>query len=697
MPQFVLEIGTEEMPARFVPSLAEELEGLFRTELELAKLDFGKVWSFATPRRIAVNVMDLASKQRVEEELVTGPPKRIAIGEDGTPTKAGLGFAKSQGVEFSDIFITDTGKGEYLALHKQTGGKDALSVLPEICVSIISRLSFPKKMHWADGDFTFGRPLRWILALLDDRVVPFTVGDVTSGRETWGHRILGAGPFEAADPEAYFAALREQSGVLIAVDDRKAAIHSEGDRLADAVGGKIVWKDSLMDEVANLVEHPKAILGHIDPIYLELPRETLLTSMESHQKSFGVEDQNGALLPYFLTVLNITPPDEDLVRKGWERVLKARLEDARFFWRADLKMDFESWRSKLDKVTFLAPLGSMGAKADRLEKLCGTLAEKLLPDATESMVQAGRYAKCDLVSEMVNEFDSLQGKMGGIYARKCGMDETVAQALYEQYLPAGPDSPVPSSMSGALLSMADKADTLAGCFGLNMIPTGGADPYALRRNALGIIRIVLEHGLRLNLSTLLEKAQAAYAEDIKWKISAKEVHEKLMDFFAQRLKAFYTGKGYSTLVVEACLGAGFDDLHALNGRIEAVEEFSKEEGFEAAVLTFKRAANIIRKQGEEAGVVLNGKFDPLRFEEAAERSLAAVLEESAPRFKRYAAAEQYSDMLGELTILRPHVDSFFDNVMVMCEDMKLRNNRLNLLQSLVGMLGRLADFNALQV
>ncbi len=696
MPQFVLEIGTEEMPARFVPSLAHELERLFRTELEQAKLDFGTIWSFATPRRVAVNVMDLAARQRMEEELITGPPKHIAVSDDGIPTNAGLGFAKSQGVDFSEVFFTDTGKGEYLALRKQTGGGDALAVLPEICRTIIAKLSFPKKMRWADEDFAFGRPLRWILALLDSDVVSFSVSDVTSGRLTRGHRFLGPGPFEVADPESYFAVLREKSGVVIAVDDRKAVIRAEGNRLASGANGSIVWKESLMDEVANLVEHPKPILGNIGEIYLELPREVLLTSMESHQKSFGLENAQGELLPYFLTVLNITPPDENLVRKGWERVLKARLEDARFFWRTDLKTDFETWRSKLDKVTFLAPLGSMGAKADRLEILCGQLADILLSDAREHMVLAGRYAKCDLVSEMVNEFDSLQGKMGGIYARKSGLDETVAQALYEQYLPAGPDSPVPSTLSGALLSMADKADTLAGCFGLNMIPTGGADPYALRRNALGIIRIVLEHGLRLSLSSLLEKAQAAYRE-VQWKISVQDSHSKLMDFFAQRLKAFYTGKGFSTLVVDACLGAGFDDLHALNGRIEALHVFSQGDGFEAAVLTFKRAANIIRKQGEEAGVVLDGTFDPLRFEEAAERALAAVLEESAPRFDQYAKAEKYGDMLGELAILRPHVDSFFDNVMVMCDDIEIRTNRLNLLQSLVRMLARLADFGALQV
>lgn len=696
MPQFVLEIGTEEMPARFVPSLANELENLFRAELEQAKLDFGKVWSFATPRRVAVNVMDLAEKQRVEDELVIGPPKRIAVDEEGTPTKAGLGFAKSQGVDFADVFITDTGKGEYLALRKQTGGKEAIEVLSALCPNIVSKLSFPKKMRWADGEFAFGRPLRWILALLDRNVVPFSVGDVSSGRITRGHRILGTGPFEAVDPESYFTILREQSGVVISVEDRKAAIRSEGDHLAQAIGGSIVWKDSLMNEVANLVEHPKPIMGAIDEIYLELPREVLLTSMESHQKSFGVEDAQRQLLPNFLTVLNITSPDEDLVRKGWERVLKARLEDARFFWLADTKVEFETWRKKLDKVTFLAALGSMGAKADRLECLCGQLAEKVLPDARENMVRAGRYAKCDLVSEMVNEFDSLQGKMGGIYARKSGMDETVAQALYEQYLPAGPESPVPSSKSGAVLSMADKADTLVGCFGLDMIPTGGADPYALRRSALGIVRIVLEHGLRLSLSSLLKKARQAYG-DAQWKLSGEEAHDKLMDFFAQRLKAFYTGHGFSTLVVEACLGAGFDDLHVLDGRIKALEAFSKEEGFEASVLTFKRAANIIRKQGEEAGVKLDGQFDPLRFEEAAERALAATLEEVAPRFERYAKVEKYEDMLGELAILRPHVDTFFDNVMVMCDDVNLRTNRLNLLQSLVEMLSQLADFNALQV
>jgi glycyl-tRNA synthetase beta chain len=703
MAEFVFEIGTEEMPARFVPKLAAELKQLFRASLEEAMIGFESVDTYATPRRITAHVVGIAAKQRSEEETVTGPPVRIAFDEDGNLTKAGQGFAKTQGVAEDQLYKLETGKGEYLAATKTVGGGDTFDILPALCSKALDGLSFPKRMRWGDYDLLFGRPVRWLLALLDDKVVEFTLENLTSGRTTRGHRVMGPGPFEVASAADYFRIMQEDCKVVIDPEKRKNLIVEEGNRLASEAGGSIVWKDGLLDEVANLVEYPVPILGDIGEMYLELPREVLLTSMQSHQKSFGVQKDDGSLLPHFLTTLNIEPRDRALVKKGWERVLKARLEDARFFWEADIKTDFEHWLAKLDKVVFLGPLGSMGDKTRRLEKVCGWVADELgdskdvLPGDIDRFARAGRLSKADLVSEMVNEFDSLQGLMGGIYARRAGKGDIVADAVAEQYLPAGPETPVPSTLPGAVLSMADKADTLAGCFGIKKVPTGANDPYALRRCALGICRIIMEHGLDLDLEQLLRHAQAAYSEDVKWKVTQEESLEMLLDFFAQRLRAMFTGQGFATRVVDAAIGAGYSDIHTLKARLEALSRFSESEGFEQAVLTFKRAANIIRKQGEEAGQELTGGFDLDMLEDDAEKALAERMEESAPRFEQLWADGDFDGLFGQLAELRPSVDAFFDNVMVMCEDSSLRANRLNLLKALVDRLGRLADFNALQV
>jgi glycyl-tRNA synthetase beta chain len=696
MPQFVFEIGIEEMPARFVPGLAEELKRLLAGELLAAKIDFARIATAGTPRRLTAHLSGVAAVQKSEEEIVTGPPVKVARDAEGNLTKAGLGFAKSQNVDVAEVFELDTAKGRYLAVKKQAGGQPTLAILPGILASVVKSLSFPKKMRWGSFEFAFGRPVRWLLALLDEAVVPVALEVCAADRLTFGHRVMGPGPHVVASAAAYVTVIREQGKVVLDPAERRELIRAHGAELAAAKGGSVIANERLLDEVANLVEYPLPILGSFDARYLALPREVLLTSMESHQKSFGVEDASGNLKPHFLTVLNLEPKDIDLVRKGWERVLRARLEDARFFWESDIATDFDTWREGLEHVTFLAGLGSMGDKARRLEKLCAFLAGRVKPELTLDLSQAGRLAKCDLVSDMVGEFDTLQGVMGGIYARRKGEAEAVWQAISEHYLPVGPDSPVPASLPGALLALADKADSLAGCFGLGLIPTGGADPYALRRQALGICRILIEHGLRLPLSELIDAAFAGYA-GVSLKIAPGTARTQLLDFFAQRLKAYFGGQGHETLVVEAALGGGFDDVWALSRRIAVLGEFSRAAGFQAAVLTFKRAANIIRKQGAEAGQELNGFYSPELFEAEAERTLGAALAEVAPRFEAYWAADDFGAILGLLEELRPAVDGFFDKVMVMAEDPRVRLNRLNLLQALVALLSRVADFASLQV
>ncbi len=696
MATFLFEIGYEEMPARFLGSLSQDLRSLLSEGLDQNKIEYEDMLINVTARRLSAQVSGMAESTRQEEEVAMGPPAKIAYDSYGAPTPAATGFAKGQGATLDDIFIMETPKGDYLALRKKTGGESSLSILPSVCTHVLERLGFPKKMRWGSQEAAFGRPVRWLVGLLDDAVVEFSYASMTSGRMTYGHRVMGKGPWEIPTATAYQTIINEQGQVVNDAQTRLDTITEQCRTLAIEAGGSPVINESLLREVSGLVEAPLVVRGGFDKKYLELPREVLLTSMESHQKSFGIETESGELLPYFLTTINLVPEDLELVRKGWERVLKARLEDGRFFWETDLETSLESWLNKLEHVVFLGPLGSMGDKSRRLERLCGIFAKATAPQLLLDVSQAARLAKADLVSEMVGEFDDLQGIMGGIYAKRKGESDVTATAIGEQYLPEGPDSPVPSSFAGALLAMADKLDTLAGCFGLNMVPTGAADPYALRRAALGVCRILIDHNIHLSVAEIVNEAFAGY-EGVTFKLPEDEAKAKLLEFISQRLRAYFQGKGYATKVVEAALGGGTDDVPGLAARLAALDEFSQSSGFEQAVLTFKRAANIIRKQGDEAGVALSGTIRQDLLAEEAERTFAQALENAGPRFEELWAQGAFSDLFGLLGELRPVVDGFFDNVMVMCDDADVRVNRLNLLQALVSRLGRLADFSALQV
>lgn len=693
MPRLVFELGFEEMPARFLSSLVRESKEIISAKLAETGLGVGSVHADATPRRLAIRVEDLDAVQEEREELVTGPPAAVAY-KDGEPTKAAIGFAAGQGASVEDLTTVTTDKGEYIALTKRTGGVPALELLPPVLEACAAGLTFPKKMCWGTGEFTFGRPLRWILALLDDEVVPVTVAGLSSDRKTWGHRVHGAGPFKLARAFDYEKLIHEKCRVTLSAALRRELIMEHGEAAAQRVGGLVVWNHGLLDEVGGLVEHPVPIVGDFDPSFLELPKEVLLTSMESHQKSFGIQDADGDLTPHFLATLNLEPTDEDLVKKGWERVLKARLEDARFFWKTDLAAKQSDWLDKLENVVFLGPLGSMGDKSRRIEALCGWIAERVEPSHESDARRSGRICKADLVSEMVGEFAELQGVMGAIYAEKQGENADVARAVGEQYLPAGPDSPLPESACGAILSMADKIDTLVGCFGLGKIPTGTNDPFALRRGVLGICRIMVDRDWRVDLREFIEQALDGYGER-NWKLAREEIISRALEFFRERAKHWFVSQGNPTLMVEAVLQAGYNDVPGARARLSALKEFSADPGFEAAVLTFKRAANIIRKQAEN--VELSGRFDSELLQEKAEKDLAKTLGLMYPKFDVMWEKEDYQGLMALMLDIRPAVDSFFDNVMVMCDDEALKRNRLELLEALVSRLGRIADFNALQM
>ncbi len=693
--QFVFEIGTEEMPARFLPDLEQGMYELFASQLEAKRVAAQGLNSCSTPRRLVFWIQSLDQAQAKNRETLVGPPENVAFDDQGQLSKAGLGFAHNQQVEADQLFVLETAKGRYLAVEKDTGGVPSIELMPEICSNVLHGLSFPKKMHWEESGFHFGRPVRWILALLDDRLIPLQGPGLQAGRLTWGHRVMGPGPWNVPQAQDYFSIIRHKGQVVLERQARQDLIRSQGEELAAEKKGRIIWNEGLLREVSNLVEYPKPVLGSFQQKYLDLPREVLLTSMESHQKSFGLEDGQGRLIPYFLCTLNLEPEDLSLVRTGWERVLKARLEDADFFWKADINTDLQQWRKKLDKVVFIGSLGSMGDKCNRMQELSRYLSRALAPDLEYELVRAADLAKVDLVSEMVGEFADLQGIMGSIYARKKGESETVAQAIYEQYLPSGQESPVPASNAGAILSMADKADNLTGCFGLEMLPTGAHDPYALRRQALGIVRIVLEKGFRFSLTHFLTAAQNNYGQ-VQWKVKPEETLQLLLNFFASRLRAFYAEK-YPTKIIDAAINAGLDDIFLLDKRLQALEHFSQEKDYEAAVLTFKRVDNILRKQGDRAGQVLDGQFSLNVLKEPAEKELAAYLQESSATWAKLWAEEDFDQLLQQLRQLRPVVDNFFDQVMVMCDDSQLRLNRMNLLQALLHRLSPIADFSALQI
>jgi glycyl-tRNA synthetase beta chain len=704
MPAFVLEIGTEELPSRFLLSAEKELADRFTAALEEAGLEFADLAVCSTPRRLTLHIAHLAETAAAREETIIGPSLKAAYDMGGRPTRAAEGFARSHNVALEETFTIETEKGAYVAVRRTVGGGGALDILASACPSLIAALSFPKRMRWGSGDFSFARPIRWILALMGSSVVPFAVGNVSSGDLTYGRRAQGSGPVAVSDAAEYFTVMESRGGVVARRADRFRIIRERGDALAETKRGVVLWKESLLDEVQGLCEHPTPILGSFDSRYLNVPREVLLTSMEHHQKSFGLESENGRLLPYFLTVLNMTPEDPELVRKGWERVLRARLEDARFFWETDLAAGFTPWLKALDSVIFLAPLGSMGDKTRRLELLCAWLADSVISgDAEkkavrEDVMRAGRLSKADLASAMVKEFDTLQGIMGGIYAAHFAESAATALAISEQYLPSGPDSPAPSSLCGALLSIADKADTLVGCFGLGMIPTGTADPYGLRRACLGIARIALEKGLRFDVAALFAEALRIYGQR-EWKILPDQALPRLEDFFALRLKNHLISGGADALLAEAVLQAGFHDIWAVSARLAALTAFSRQADFAQSVLTFKRVANIIRKQQHQHDDEqrINGAYSADLLADDAEKALAAELERSAPVFEKCWRDDNFAELFSLLSDLRPFVDNFFNQVMVMCDDEALRANRLALLQSLLERFGRLADFSALQM
>jgi len=681
--EFLLEIGTEEIPARFIPPVLQEMAISFRKLLEQERIGVGQILTWGTPRRLTLVAQEVAETQAEVTQEVIGPPKAVAFDAGGKPTPAAQGFAKAQRVPLSDLIEVDTPRGVYLAVSRMTPGRPTLERLQEVLPPFILGLSFPKSMRWGSLSQTFARPIHWVLARLGGKVVPFAVADVTSGGVTYGHRFLAPQAVEVGDVVAYVAALR-LAYVIVDPQERGARLKEELTQAAARVGGEVVPNPGLLEENTFLVEYPSVVCGHFEDQFLSLPDEVLITSMREHQRYFSLRGKDGRLLPHFLAVNNTLARDPDLVRQGHERVLRARLSDAMFFYQEDSKKPLAQRVEALKGVVFHSLLGTSHEKMERFRELACFLARQLAPEMEDLTRRAATLCKADIVTEMVGEFPSLQGVMGRQYALLSHEPPPVAAAIFTHYLPRHADDDLPPDPVGALVGIADRLDTICGCFGVGLIPTGAADPYGLRRHALAVIRILRDQELHLDLPG----AVVASLDLLKEKISRARVDAALevVDFFQTRLQHLLLSEGLDHETVAAVLAAGSGDVVDVADKAAALEEVRRSPDFPALAVAFKRVINIAR--GAEPLEV-----DPLLFEYPEEN----LLFEAAGLMEVDVAAalgqRDYPGVCRALARLRGPVDAFFDQVLVMAEDARLRRNRLALLAGISNTFLQMADFS----
>ena len=680
--EIFLEIGTEEIPAGFLPKAMADLERMIRKELETARLVFGEVRAFATPRRLALSVCDVAEDQPNLRTEAMGPARQIAYDADGNPTRAALGFARSQGVEVSQLKLVTTDKGEYLFIEKEEPGRPTAQLLTEILPRLVAGLNFKKSMRWENQDVRFARPMHWIVALYGGEVVPFPHGNLVSGNQSRGHRFMAPQEFAVTGLADWLAGCRRHF-VTADQEERKATIRRQVEATGQAVGGRAAIDEGLLEEVTYLVEDPTPLIGTFEEKYLQLPRELLVTSMREHQRYFTVEDAEGQLLNRFITISNTRPEDEQVVVKGNEKVIRARLSDAMFFWEEDQKVKLESNLEALKQVIYQAKLGTSFEKVERFKQIAKGLAGRFEPAAVALTGRAAELAKCDLETKMVYEFPELQGIMGREYARIEGEDPRVSTAIFEHYLPTEAGGTLPSDNVGAFVSIADKIDTICGCFGVGLIPTGSADPYALRRSAIGILNIILDRGYRVSIPELVDESLALL--EAKLTRPRSTVQSDVVEFVRLRLANMLTGRGHSTDVVDAVLAARFDEPGDAVARIQALATLKSAADFEPLAVAFKRVGNIIK----------GGIDSPVQaelFDSDCERKLAAAVESTRQTVAEQVARGDYAAALQTIAGLREPVDTFFDGVMVMANDERIKTNRLALLTQVAALFADIADF-----
>ncbi|HXA85510.1 MAG TPA: glycine--tRNA ligase subunit beta [Candidatus Dormibacteraeota bacterium] len=713
MPDFLLEIGCEEIPARMLDAARDELsrrikdlavresllEGTIADNPEHTA-DSAVAKSFATPRRLAVLIPGISDSQPDVTEKVLGPSVKVAF-KDGKPTPAAEAFAKKTGVDVSKLEQVSNPKGEYLAATVTKKGRRASEVLAEALPKEIHAVYWAKNMYWRAGKpERFVRPVRWLVAMIGDDVIPLEFAGIKAARQTCGHRILNPGVLQISGPQEYQAVLAK-AGVVASSGEREHRIRKALDAATRTVAGARWREDAeLLKTVVNLTEWPSVILGNFEHQFLSLPEEVLVTVMRDHQKYFAVEDSSGKLAPHFLAVLNTDGDPDGLIRHGNERVLRARFNDARFFWDTDQKIPLKNRVEMLRAVTFQKELGSYYAKAERTTRLVDRLSAEINTAGFEvdhaAVKEAARLAKTDLTTELVKEFTELQGIVGGLYARAQGLPQVVANAIYDQYKPESVEDSVPRTREGAVLSLADKADSIAGMFALGMVPSGSKDPFALRRQANGIVKILAEHNLSVGLTGLLADALRGYEgseAEGRFTHTGEVFKQPIYTFFRERLEFYLREvKNIAYDVVNATLSAGADDVVDALARATAVSKVRPSADFESISTSFKRMKNILR-QAVEANRKIAQPFDPALLKEDAEKRLAGEMPQVAANVNSLRAAKHYEQALLEISRLRPAIDTFFDKVMVMVEDEELRAHRLGLLQTLVNEFSSIADFS----
>lgn len=696
---FLFEIGCEEIPAGMIAKACDEFKVILEKYLTTAGLlEKENIEVMGTPRRITATCKALLQRQADSEKEVTGPPKSVAYDSAEQPTRAAISFAEKQGVPLSKIYTVSTQKGEYIAAKLVTIGRPAEAILAEILPRAVAEISWPRSMYWTVREsMRFIRPIRWVVALLDGKVLKLEIAGVRAGRETSGHRFLGKRAIPIGNAAAYEPALK-RNFVLVRPEARRKKIESEMAKLAAKHHLRVHEDAALAELVVYLNEYPSVILGSFEPSYLELPDEILITVMRGHQKYFALRSTSGRLAPHFIAVINLDRDAKGLVRAGHERVLRARFADARFFWESDEKCRLADYLPKLAHVTYESRLGSYADKVERMRQLARWFAEQWFAQGIQqaSVANADRAAelsKCDLVTGMVGEFPELQGIVGGLYAESQGEPEDVFQAVYDHYRPAGLDEKIPSNLTGCAVALADKMDALVGCIAAGLLPTGSSDPFGLRRAALGVVKIILERKLPVSLSSAIAAGVKALASTPP-KIQVKsEVEKQILDFIIDRARFVMRERlGFAYDEVNAVLAAGSDDLVDAVKRLEAVKAIRRTKNFEPLAVSFKRIRKIIEKAGPAADWQLSA-IRPELFDADSERALYSSAESANRKATADKRAGKYKEALQTIAELRPAVDQFFQDVLVNAENEEVRRNRLTLLQTLLREFSTIADFS----
>lgn len=695
--ELLFEIGSEEIPAGMLPKAEEELRVGIEKLLAAENLQPGvTVATFGGPRRLTAWVRGLPVRQADIVSEVTGPPKSVAYDSVGAPTRAAVSFAEKQGIALHEIYFVQTPKGEYLAARQIKPGRPIESILSEILPCAIHDLSWPKSMTWTGRDGArFIRPVRWLLAIVNGKPLKFSFGGVASGNTTRGHRFLGQPSIRVKDFADYERKL-PSNGVIVRPALRREKIEKELAALSKKGGYRIHEDAQLLNLVSYLNEFPTVIEGAFDPAFLGLPDEILVTVMRGHQKYFAVEKRNGELAPSFLAVINLDQDPHGLIRAGHERVLKARFADAQFFWRSDQKCRLADYLPKLERVTYESRLGSYRDKVERIRALSRWLTEQwfnlgLIQAHVAEADRAAELAKCDLATEMVREFTELQGIVGGLYARAQGEPEEVADAVYDHYRPAGMDDSIPRNLIGCAVALADKLDSLTGCFAVGIVPTGSSDPFALRRASLGVVKIILERELPVSLSLAVAAASRGLLTHPPKKGVTPAQESHILEFLLDRARFLFREKdGFGYDEVNAVFRAGAEDLLDARRRLEALRAIRKSKNFEPLAVSFKRIRKIIEKANRKGQ---SQPVNPELFENDAERALYTAMRAASPKVQSEKRAGHYRGALEVIAGLRPDVDRFFEGVMVMAENESVRNNRLALLAELLREFTTVADFS----